>query len=285
MWPHVLPCPKGCKNEIAHFMRKDLDKHLENDCPNRDHKCEHCGEKGTYAHITQVHDNTCEKKIVPCPNTSCTHPTTRIHLKECAYSEIPCEYQRLGCDVKILRKDMRAHEEDDRLHFHMALDKVIGMEEELRTMKNQISDAYKFKVTEYRDKKLHDKQFSSTFYSSRYGYHMKVTVYANGSKGDCYGTHISLYVYILRGIHDKELNWPFVGKVNIQMLNQLEDKNHHEKSMSITEEMNIMAEKGKGYRKFVPHSQLGHDLVKNTQYLKDDTLYFRVSVDTPDYKP
>ena len=66
----LVPCTNGCKdnkNEIAHFMKKDLDKHLEN-CPNRDHKCEYCGEKGTYAHITQVHDNICEEKIVPCPN-------------------------------------------------------------------------------------------------------------------------------------------------------------------------------------------------------------------------
>ena len=31
---NLVPCPKECKddkNEIAHFMRKDLDKHLENE--------------------------------------------------------------------------------------------------------------------------------------------------------------------------------------------------------------------------------------------------------------
>ena len=40
-----------------------------------------------------------------------------------------------------------------------------------------------------------------------------------------------------------------------------------------------------GRHHLIPHSQLGRDPVKNTQYLKDDTLYFRVSVDIPDYKP
>lgn len=32
----LVPCPKQCKDdstEVEQFMRKDLDKHLENDCP------------------------------------------------------------------------------------------------------------------------------------------------------------------------------------------------------------------------------------------------------------
>jgi hypothetical protein len=32
---------------------------------------------------------------------------------------------------------------------------------------------------------------------------------------------------------------------------------------------------------FIAHSKLAHDPLKNTKYLKDDTLYFRVS----DHKP
>ena len=62
----LLPCPKECKdksNKLKQFMRKDVDKHLEEDCPNRDYSCKHCGEKGTYASI-QVHYKTCEKKEV-----------------------------------------------------------------------------------------------------------------------------------------------------------------------------------------------------------------------------
>ena len=45
----VVPCPKQCKNdrdEVNHFIRKDLDKHLKNDCPNRDYTCQSkCGEE------------------------------------------------------------------------------------------------------------------------------------------------------------------------------------------------------------------------------------------------
>ena len=301
-------CPKECKddeNKIAHFMRKDLHNHLENDCPNRDHKCEYCGEKGTYAHITQVHDDTCEKKIVPCPNAGCTKTIQRKkvkrHLAKCVYSEIPCKYQRLGCDVKMMRRDMPAHEEDDKLHLHMALDKVINMEEEITTMKQQIvtmkqqreDDATKvlrngasltFELTGFAKKKDDNKFSSSTFYSSPKGYHMRIDVYANGN-GTGMGTHLSIYVRILKGKYDDKINWPLVGKVTCEILNQLEDNNHFIRIIQMNQEDNTLVKKCWGYYKTCPHAELSHDPVMNTQYLKDDTLYFRVSVDIPDHKP
>ena len=129
-----IPCPKECKdmNGISHFMRKDLGKHLRNFCPNRKINCEHCGEKGTYAYITQVHDSTCEKKIVPCPNSPCAETiqfmNVKRHIEECAYTRLPCKYQRLGCEVNLMRKDIPSHENEDKLHLHMALDKVITLE-------------------------------------------------------------------------------------------------------------------------------------------------------------
>ena len=39
-----------------------------------------------------------------------------------------------------------------------------------------------------------------------------------------------------------------------------------------------------GFRKFTSHSKLMLNPAKNTQYLKNDTLYFRVSADVPDHK-
>ena len=48
------------------------------DYPNRDHKCEHCGEKGTYSHITQVHDKNI---LLPCPN-KCTKTMPRQDIEE-----------------------------------------------------------------------------------------------------------------------------------------------------------------------------------------------------------
>ena len=59
---------------------------------------------------------------------------------------------------------------------------------------------------------------SDPFYSFPRGYKLSVTVYPNGtSKGK--GTYLSVYVAILRGEYDDELEWPFKGVVNVQLYN------------------------------------------------------------------
>ena len=200
----LLPCPKQCKdneNKTTHIMRKDLDKHLENDCPNRDHECEYCGKKGTYAHVTKEHDNTCEKKIVPCPNADCTKTIQREnakrHLEECDYSEIPCKYQKIGCDMKMMRKDMQSHEYQDKLHLHMALDQITAMKEEVGSLRNQMKgsvigngERLTCMLSRFQDTMDHNERTSlPTFYSSPNGYHMRLQVYANGIDGG-HGTHM-----------------------------------------------------------------------------------------------
>ena len=123
----LLHCPQKCKRESGHikqFLRNNLDKHLKEDCPNRDYSCEHCREKGTYASIINIHDQKCLKKPVPCPNgCSVKHVAT-----ECELTVIACKYKRLGCDRELKRKDMAAHEEDDKLHLRMAMDTTVKLE-------------------------------------------------------------------------------------------------------------------------------------------------------------
>ena len=122
----LLPCPKECKDDsdkVKQFMRIDLDNHLEEDCPNRDFSCKHCGEKITYASITNIHDQKCLKKPVPCPNgcsviVQCQHISEHVATK-CELTVIACKYKRLECD-------MVAHEEDDKLHLRMAMDTTVN---------------------------------------------------------------------------------------------------------------------------------------------------------------
>ena len=42
MWLVDVSCPKNCGKE---FQRKDLEKHLEDDCPNRTIPCTFCAEE------------------------------------------------------------------------------------------------------------------------------------------------------------------------------------------------------------------------------------------------
>ena len=113
---------------------------------------------------------------------------------------------------------------------------------------------------------------------------MSLVVDANGY-GDGEGTHVSVFAPILEGEYDAELKWPFVGEVTYTLLNQLEDSNHHTITQSIDATQNAQVSDRWGILAFIPHSALAHDPFKNTQYLKDDTLYFRVSVEVAEYKP
>lgn len=284
----LLLCPKQCKddeNQVKQFMRKDLNRHLEKDCPNRDCECKYCGEKGRMKYITKIHVENCKKKILPCPNAECTDTMERQgikrHLEDCVYTEVNCKYQKLGCDVKMKRNVLSTHECADRLHFHMALDTIVAME--TTVLKN--GESMTFEIAEFQKKKDDNAAFlSPTFYTSLNGYHMRVKVYVNGS-GDGKGTHLSVFVHILKGKHDDYLSWPFLGKVNFSLLNQVSDSGHVEQLISFTKDMNASVGCSRGFRKFIPHNMLPYNSLHDTQYIKDDKLYFRVKVKVDDHKP
>ena len=297
----LLPCPKQCQDNsdnIAYLMRKDLPHHLERDCPNRDYKCQHCGKEGTFTNITLVHDKICEKKIVPCPNADCTETMPRKDIEkhlntECEYAVIACKYENIGCCKESKRKEMAAHELDDKIHLHMAIDTVNELKAEKKVLRNPQGDSMTFKLTGFEGRKRKGQTFySPSFYTSPQGYHMKMRVDPNGC-GASKGTHISVYAMALHGKYDDDITWPFQGNIILGLLNQLNNKNHFiRKVLSGGPRNEDHYDKymrpggaGLGTNAFIPHSQLGHNPAKNTQYLKDDTLYFRVSADIPDHKP
>ena len=286
----LVPCPKQCKDN-KHFMRKDLDRHLKNDCPNRHYECKSkkCGEKGTYAYITEVHDKTCKMKIVPCPNDGCHTKIQRQqvseHISKCPHTVIPCKYKGIGCDTELKREDMAAHEQDDKLHLHMLLetvnllqdtvtllqDTVTSLQEESMTLDNKGSKIYI--LTDFHK----EKDANMSFYAHPKGYHMTLRVHSEG-------THVSVSAVILNGKYDSMLKWPFTGNITFTLLNQLEDKSHLAKTLTFDATHDARAGAW-GFFCFIPHSMLAHDPDKNTHYLKDDRLYYRMSVEVDDRKP
>ncbi len=264
---------------------------MEKKCPNRDYECQYCGEKGKYAEITKVHDKVCEKKIISCPNAECKDKIMRKdiddHVDKCKYSVIPCQYESIGCGVKRKREEIEAHEKDDQLHLHMAIDTTIQLKKQLDILaKRQCTqEATSLRMTEYQQHKNEDENFIFPFfYSSPRGYCMTLDVYANGNN-DGENTHVSVFINILKGKYDKELKWPFIGAITITLLNQLEDSNHRCRILHMDNEENVQVGDCWGYTKFIFHSELSHDPVKSTQYLKDDTVHFNVSVEVRCHKP
>ena len=127
--------------------------------------------------------------------------------------------------------------------------------------------------------------YSRPFYTGMGGYKMCLRVYANGD-GTGRGTHVSVFTCLMRGEFDSHLKWPFRGTVTIQLVNQLEDKEHHtgsndyEDTTPDTSAARVTdgerSERGRGWHEFLPHSKLGLSVANNRQYLKDDCLIFHI---------
>ena len=94
---------------------------------------------------------------------------------------------------------------------------------------------------------------------------MSVIVYANGNRIGK-GTHVAVYVHIAEGRNDSKLKWPFIGKVKIELLNQLKDGNHHIETVPFKMEHNARVGdiRNLGYSQFIPQSKLYHNLPKKT---------------------
>ncbi|KAK6470866.1 TNF receptor-associated factor 2-like [Huso huso] len=60
---------------------------------------------------------------------------------------------------------------------------------------------------------------SEAFYTSQYGYKMKLRIYLNGNE-QAKGTHISLYFTLQTGDFDSLLKWPFAETVRLSILSQ-----------------------------------------------------------------
>ena len=339
-----VPCPNQCKENYV--IRKYLDIHINNECP--DHKCPYCGEKDTYANITQIHDSVCRKKKIPCTNVECTetieHEKMKRHLDVCDYTIIPCKYKNIGCDVELKRKDVRLHENNGSIHFHLVLgaviklqdnlqsakdtiaaqqdeadtlrdevksanDTIVALNSEVATLRDEVRSAKNtivalnskvsklqgslphtlgeeksltFKLTDFEEHKKCNGTFRSpSFYTSPEGYHLEVKVYANGY-GYSKGTHVSVFLEALKGEHDGTLKWPFTGVVTFQLLNQLRNGNHHSLK---THGNSLCVGQTWGFKEYISHSKLARDTPNNTEYLKNDTLYFKVSLELSDHKP
>ena len=154
-----------------------------------------------------------------------------------------------------------------------------------------------FKVSNFESRKNSNAEcISDPFYSrdNRRGYKFALFVYPNG-RGQFKGRSISAFVHLMKGENDDSLNFPFRGELLVQVVNVLDkNKNHAEQLIEFNNETDPDGKygarvagittwfssgrsfQGYGFPDFLSHDRLGFDEAHSTQYLKDDSLLFRI---------
>ncbi len=115
---HVDKCLFGiveCANDCGTggLLRKNLEQHCKQRCPNRLVHCELCNKEGKHLVIVGGHKHTCPNVILECPN-KCNEKITRKdfeeHRNECPLEEVDCPFKEAGCEVRLPRKYLEKHE-------------------------------------------------------------------------------------------------------------------------------------------------------------------------------
>ena len=137
-----------------------------------------------------------------------------------------------------------------------------------------------FIITKLNQMKFSKKPFLSKPFHSSQGYRLIFMVSPYGC-GCGLGTHLTVAIGILTGPNDSKLHWPFVGEVTVVLMNQLSNESHYSKKLKCCENEEKAGRPGGRACMdmcYVALSRLEHDSNNCTQYLKDDTLYFKVII-------
>ncbi|XP_065901691.1 TNF receptor-associated factor 4-like [Dysidea avara] len=142
------------------------------------------------------------------------------------------------------------------------------------------------KIAGYSEKKNNQVQwYSDSFYTHNKGYKMCLRVEPAGhSEGK--GTHLSVFMYLMKGPHDDELTWPLTEKFQFKLLNQISDCEHYSTTLTFDDHTPseyagrvtdcIRSTGGWGHRQFIVYEDL-HTVTPTCQYLKDDCIFLQVS--------
>ena len=295
-----VKCPftaNGCKwvGDLG-----DVGDHEAIRCEFQPKLCPYCEFTTMQTEKLQIHLMKCDSHTFECPN-GCGAAPSRIgldqHLEECPEQLVRCKFSMLGCDVELPRKSLESHVATSAEH---STEFLIQHVMKLTVLFNQLcakSDVpnpldqkmwltnkvlrkeplppWVLKMTGFQGKTMKDEMwYSNPVYSHFGGYKMYLSVYANGSE-DENNTHVSVYISVMRGANDDNLKWPFKGTIKVSLLNQLEDGQHHTRRFADNDDT------GWELEQFISHHDLSYNGDKNCQYLKDDTLFFRVDCFQP----
>ena len=107
------------------MVRKELEAHLEQQCPLRKILCQYCYYEDAYQIITAQHYDECSYCPLPCPNNCGTTGILRRdmanHRSRCVLERVECPFHEAGCTVRVLRREFDVHMSENQQHHLLVL--------------------------------------------------------------------------------------------------------------------------------------------------------------------
>ena len=305
-WPVCGYHPVQCPNECGTFpQRQALENHITRDCPKTFIDCDfhHVGcdvrlpRKDMPAHL---HENlvthmslqaaSYNKLLASHNELQASHATLQT-----SHTVLHDKVNKMESENDILKKKLETTQREN----HQAATRMEDMEQQLALLQEPTEDEavanpaskvkshalppsgyFEFMMENFEQHKVtNDKWYSVPFYSYPQGYKFCLRVDANGSGNDK-GTHISVYLYLLKGEFDDHLKWPFRGEITVQLVDQEGEEKHYcytipYANKTSDEHAGRVTEgdrrKGWGRSNFISVDKL------KANYLKNDTLCFRIT--------
>ena len=195
--------------------------------------------------------------------------------------------EKLQAEQRSMKKKLQATQQDVHAmqeQVQIAQESVDETEDKTENLTEKIEEL-KLALTRYagfpkvyRVERTENEVYLPGFYTHHNGYKMCIYGDPNGI-GVGKGTHISIFTFLMKGLYDDHLKWPFRGNITIQIMNQAGDHNHiamtipyNDKTSDIGAGRVTMGERsgGWGFHQFLAHSDLEYNAAEKTQYLKDN---------------
>ena len=299
-------CPL-CRNaKFATFANKLSDRKIRSlhvVCTNKERGCEWQGELNDIINHLGSGLNSCQFQMIQCEyhNVGCEERMMRkdleTHKKEKMENHLLLTSSQLAKAMKHIDTLMIALNPSIPQTYNTARVRSSGsLISEARRSLNLTTMVAMAKsdrvcpvvisVTEFhKKKKAKVEWYSNSFYSHDRGYKMCLSIDPAGiDEGK--GTHLSLFLFLMKGPHDDELTWPLRGKFEVKLLNQISDCEHDITTLTYGDHIperytrrvtdGDRASCGWGWTTFFSHERL-HKVTPTSQYLKDDCIFLQVS--------
>jgi len=289
-----LPCPNNC--EVGSVPREDMEAHRK-ECPLEMIQCEY-------------HNVGCKVRMVRKDYEKHKKENMEEHLLMTTHkvSRVDDVHHELT-DMKVELTNTKSELSDTKAQLATALEQInnltILVNSQLsstamstkRIRSVQLDSMVKMhnighqvcpvtiKMSGYNSKMKNSIEwYSDPFYTHNKGYQMCLRIDAAGF-GTGKGTHLSAYLYLMKGPHDDELKWPLRGSLKIKLLNQISDNSHHvtkvvyddstkdDDAGRVTRSNRVH---GRGRNQFISNENL-YKVTPHCQYLKSDCLFFQVT--------